>query len=309
MPTVVRPWLGLLGLLAVGLLLGMTKAEAMQELEPGAFAPAPIDLNIAIVTNSVSIGDLAFEPTGPISDGDATMNFTTFGYGRTLGIAGRSASVSGGVPVVWGHLQGRLLGEPVEATRFGPGDPRVRIAINLYGVPATKPQSFGTLRLRRVVGASLTVSVPVGQYSSDRLVNISGHRWAFKPELGFVNMFGRWTLEVAGGAWLFTQNDEFYRGSVRSQDPIGSFQWHLHYALGARTAVSGNMNFYVGGKTTVNGQLNEDLQRNARVGATLSRSLAGARTLRIAVSHGAVTTVGGAFTSLSVAFQQVWGGG
>ena len=301
-----RPWLGLL---AVGLAFGVAPAEAMQELEPGAFAPAPTGLNIAVVTNTVSLGDLAFDPVGPISEANATMNFTILGYARTVPLAGRFASVSGGVPIVFGHLEGRYLGEPAEATRFGQGDVRARFAINVYGVPAMNVRSFAAARVRRAVGASLTVSMPLGQYSSDRLVNIGNHRWAFKPELGFVNMFGRWTFEVAGGAWLFTQNDEFYRGSVRSQDPIGSFQWHLHYALGPRTLVSGNMNFYVGGKTTVNGQLNEDLQRNARVGATLSRSFAGARTLRIAASHGAVTTIGGAFTSLSVAFQQVWGGG
>jgi hypothetical protein len=36
--------------------------------------------------------------------------------------------------------------------------------------------------------------------------------------------------------------------------------------------------------------------------------MSGGRTLRAAVSQGALTTVGAAFTSLSVAFQQVWGG-
>ena len=41
-PTGVRPWLGLLGLLTVGLHLAATNAEAMQELEPGAFAASPL---------------------------------------------------------------------------------------------------------------------------------------------------------------------------------------------------------------------------------------------------------------------------
>jgi hypothetical protein len=293
-------------LLVGSLALRSGEANAMQELEPGAYAPAPTGLNIVVAVNTFSMGDLAFDPAAPIEDASARMNFTTLGYGRTLALAGRSASLSVGVPIVFGHLKGRYLGEPAEATRFGPGDPRVRIGINVYGAPAMSPQAFAVSRRKRLVGASLTVAVPLGQFSAERLVNIGNNRWAFKPEVGVVSLFGRWTLELAGGAWLFTRNSEFYRGSVRSQQPIGSMQVHLHYAIAPRLLVSGNANFYTGGRTTVNGHRNFDLQRNSRVGGTLSRSFSGARTLRVAASHGAVTTVGAAFTSVSVSFQQVW---
>ena len=305
-PARVRPWLGLV---FVSIVLGSPGVARMQELEPGAYAPAPTGLNIAVATNSFSFGDLTFDPALPIEDASSKMNFTTLGYGRTLGLAHRFSSISVGVPIVVGHLEGRYLGELAEASRFGLGDPRVRFAVNLYGAPAADRQSFGRIRSRRLVGTSLTVSLPMGQYSSDRLVNIGNHRWAFKPEVGMVNALGRWTIETSAGVWLFTNNDEFYGGRVRSQDPIGSMQLHVHYAVGRRMLVSGNSNFYFGGRTTVNGRENLDLQRNARIGATMSHAMAGGRTLRLAVSQGAVTTIGGAFTNISVAFQQVWGGG
>jgi Putative MetA-pathway of phenol degradation len=296
------------GLLVASLVFGCDTVASAQELEPGAYAAAPIRLNLGVVTNTVSFGDLAFDPAVPIEDASATMNFTTLGYGRTLALVGRSANVSIGVPIVAGHLEGRLLGNFAEADRFGMGDPRARIAINLYGAPAMDAPTFVKVNPRRLVGASLTIGIPLGQYSPERLINIGSNRWAFKPEVGVVNGFGRWTIESYGGVWLFTRNSDFYGGRVRTQDPIGSMQFHVHYVLNPRLLLSGNMNFYVGGRTTVNGTENLDLQRNMRVGATLSRPLSAGQVLRVAASHGAITTIGAAFTSVSVAFQQVWGG-
>jgi hypothetical protein len=279
-----------------------------QELEPGAYAAAPVGVNLFLATNTISKGDLAFDPSGPIQEGQGTINTTVLGYARTWNLAGRLGQIAFGLPIVVGHLEGLYLGQGVEADRTGLGDPRVRMAVNLFGAPAMDRTSFVKNRPRRLLGASVTVSLPFGQYSSERLVNIGNHRWAFKPELGFVQVLGRWTVETYGGVWLFTANDEFYRGSRRTQNPIGSLQFHVHYVIRPRLLVSGNTNFYFGGRTTVNGAENLDLQRNSRVGATLTRPMANGRAVRVALSRGAVTTIGADFTSLSVAFQQTWGG-
>jgi len=45
------------------------------------------------------------------------------------------------------------------------------------------------------------------------------------------------------------------------------------------------------------------------VGATLVRPLSKGRTVRLALSRGAVTTIGANFTSVSFSFQKTWGGG
>jgi hypothetical protein len=263
---------------------------------------------VFVAATTLSRGDIAFDPALPIDDATATMNVTALVYGRTFGLFGRSANASLAVPIVKGHINGLYLGEFAEADRFGLGDPRVRLGFNVHGAPAMDRKTFAANRPRRLVGASLTVSMPLGQYSTDRLINIGGHRWAFKPELGMVAERGRWQLETSGGAWLFGTNSDFYRNGTRSQKPIFSLQFHLQYATAWKWLISGNSNFYMGGRTTVNGRQNLDLQRNSRVGVTFSRPMSGGRTLRAAVSQGALTTVGAAFTSLSVAFQQVWGG-
>jgi hypothetical protein len=279
-----------------------------QELEPGAYAVAPLGMNVFVISNGSSVGDVAFDPTGPIDEASASINVTTLGYGRSWSLAGRSAQVAVGVPIVAGHLDGRFLGESASVSRYGPGDPRMRVAVNLYGAPAMARQAFASHRRPRLVGASLTVSAPLGRYTSDRLINIGNHRWAFKPEIGVVFVRGRWTFETYGGVWLFTENDDGYKGAVRAQAPIGSAQFHVQYAVRPRLLVSANANCYGGGRTTVNDKANVDLQRNSRVGVTVTRPLPGGRVLRVAVSRGAVTTVGADFTSVAVSFQQAWGG-
>jgi hypothetical protein len=297
-----------LKLVLAGLLVGTVTAAGAQELEPGAYAVAPVGLNVIVVSNTLSIGDLAFDPSGPIHDARGTINVTTVGYGRALSLAGRSAQIVMAVPIVSGHLEGQYLGEFAEVRRFGPGDPRMRVALNVYGAPSMDRKSFAAHRATRLVGASLSVAMPFGQYSSDRLINVGADRWAFKPEIGLVQIVGRWTVETYGGVWLFTKNEEFYRGSVRTQKPIGSAQLHVQYAFRPRLLLSGNANFYSGGRTTVNGHHNLDLQRNSRVGVTIVRPMSRGQTLRVAVSRGAFTTIGADFTSISIAFQRAWGG-
>ncbi len=260
-----RPWPARAALAWV-LALGFVPLAGAQELDPGAYAVAPIGVNVFILTNSSSFGDLAFDPAGPIDEASAAINTTVFGYVRVVNVAGRSGQIAIGVPVVAGHLEGRYLGEPAEVDRYGPGDTRVRMAVNLYGAPAMDRKAFVQHRRPRLVGASLTVGVPTGRYSSERLINIGSNRWAFKPEIGLMMARGRWTFETYGGVWLFTKNADFYRGSVRTQDPIGSLQFHVQYMFGPRLLLSANSNFYTGGRTTVNDRENLDLQRNSRIG-------------------------------------------
>jgi hypothetical protein len=70
-----------------------------------------------------------------------------------------------------------------------------------------------------------------------RLVALGSNRWAFKPELGLSKPKGRWTMEVAGGLWMFTPNRNFFGGSRREHKPIMSLQGDLIYTLRPRVGV------------------------------------------------------------------------
>jgi hypothetical protein len=297
----------LCSLLLVGLAAGSPLAA--QELEPDAYEVAPIGLNVVTAAYSFSSGDVSFDPALPLEDTDAQIHTLTLGYGRSVNVAGRSGQVGIGLPLVLGHVHARYIGDLYQVDRSGLADPRFRIAINVYGAPAMDLNTFMRRRPRTLVGLSLTGVVPVGQYKSSQLINLGTNRWAFKPEVGLSHGVGRWTLELYGGAWLFTTNTSFFRGGRRDQQPIGALQFHVEYLLRPKVAVALNTNFYTGGRTTVNGRQNLDLQQNSRVGGTLKMPLGHRRMLRAAVSWGAYTTIGAAFTSVSASYLYSWGAG
>ena len=234
-------------------LLLMPVCASAQELEPGAYWPIPKGINIVTVVNNLNWGDLAFDPAAPIDEASATINTTAFVFTGTFSLAGRSANAGVVLPVVGGHLEGLYLGEFAEAGRFGLGDPRVRLAMNLYGAPAMTPQEFASYRQRGIVGISVTVAPPLGQYDSTKLINLGTNRWSFRPELGVSRTFGQWVVELMAGVWLFTDNAEFVGGRTREQDPIGATQIHVTYKFKPTTWLAANANYFTGGRTTIGG--------------------------------------------------------
>jgi Putative MetA-pathway of phenol degradation len=287
-------------------LLLMPPLASTQELEPGAYWPIPTGVNIVTAINTVNWGDLGFDPSAPIDEATAAINTTAFAFTRSFSLAGRSANAGVVLPVVGGHLEGLYLGEPAEVSRFGLGDPRLRLAMNLYGAPAMAPQAFASYRHQTIVGASVTVAPPLGQYDPNRLINLGTNRWSFRPELGVSRAYGRWIVEAMAGVWLFTDNTDFIGGRTREQDPIVATQVHVTFRFKRNMWLAGDANYFTGGRTTIGGKQNLDLQRNSRVGATFSSAVDRHQAIRVSVSRGAYTTIGADFTSVGASYSYAW---
>ena len=279
---------------------------AAQELEPGAYWPIPRGLNIATIANSLNWGDLAFDPAAPIDEASAVINTTGLAFTTAFGLAGRSANATLIVPVIAGHIEGLYLGEFAEVGRFGLGDPRLKLAVNVYGAPAMTPKEFASYQQRGIVGVSLLVAPPLGQYDSAKLINIGTNRWSFKPELGLSRTVGKWVVEMMAGVWLFTDNTSFLGSRTREQEAIVATQFHLTYKFRQNMWLAADANFYSGGRTTIGGNRNLDLQRNSRIGATFSKGLTRRQAMRVSVSRGAYTTIGADFTSIAVGYNFAW---
>ena len=91
---------------------------------------------------------------------------------------------------------------------------------------------------------------PTGQYDPQRLVNISSNRWAFRPEIGPSQPFGSWFAETSAGVWLFTDNNNFFGGHVRSQAPIEEIQIHGGYTFRPGLWLAADATYYTSGETS-----------------------------------------------------------
>jgi hypothetical protein len=295
--------LAFLTLLAVSL----SRPASAQELEPGAYTVSPVGINIFNLGYVLNDGDVTFDPSLPIEEGSATIHTTVLSYGRSVNLAGRSSTLLVALPIINGHLEGLYLGEPAVADRFGPGDIRIRVGVNLYGSPARRMPEFATAGQARLnIGASVMIVAPTGQYDPQRIVNLGTNRWAFKPEAAIIRNVGAWMFEIYGGAWLFTDNSNYVNGQVRSQKPLASMQFSFRRTFKPGLWVSANINYYTGGRTNVGGVFKQDFQANSRVGTTLAVPLSRRNAVRIAVSKGAYTTIGADFVGLSASFQQAF---
>jgi outer membrane putative beta-barrel porin/alpha-amylase len=281
---------------------------AAQELEPRAYSVSPKGANFAVIGVARSTGDINFDPSLPIEDASAVLQVAFVAYGRALDFFGRSANLAVTVPYLWGSLEGKVNDSPQLARRSGLANPAMRFAVNLYGAPAMDFQTFARYRQKTNIGASVAIVAPLGQYDPARLVNIGTNRWGAKPEIGLSRRVGRWYADLYLGAWIFSANDN-YQGRVRKQDPIGIAQLHISYNFRPRLWAAFDANYYTGGRTNVNGVAGHDLQRNSRLGATISIPAIRRQSLKFSVSRGAVTTIGGDFLSFGVAYQYLWGGG
>lgn len=277
-----------------------------QEMEPGAYSRAPIGTQFVLATYAYQTGDVLTDASLPLQDVKVKLHSSALGYGRTFAVAGRQASVSVLVPYVKGTASGTVFENELQVSRSGLGDLRTRITMNIFGSPALDPKEFAAYKPRTVVGASLTVVAPTGQYDPARLVNIGSHRWAFKPEVGLSKPFGRWTVESAGGVWLFTANDNFFGGSRREQRPLLSMQGGLIYTFRRRMWAAANATYYRGGQTVVNGRVNDDRQGNSRVGATYSLPLNDRQSIKVAWARGLTTRFGGSLNTIAVVWQYTW---
>ena len=222
-----------------------------QDMEPKAYSASPVGTTFLVVGASRSTGSVVFDPTLPLRDVNAGINGIFAGVGTTFSAFGKLALLSAVVPLASGELSG-LVGEDARTiTRDGFTDLRARFSINLRGNDAMSLQEFAKAPRRTIVGASLTLAAPTGEYDRTRLVNLGTNRWAFKPEFGIAVPKGRWDVDAYVGLWLFTANREFYPGTVRrTQEPVFSAQGHVSYTFRARLWLAVDGTWYSGGSNS-----------------------------------------------------------
>lgn len=278
-----------------------------QDLEPKAYSASPVGAVFVVAGVSRSTGSVVFDPTLPITDVEAGINGAFLGVGSTFGLGGKLALWSAALPYAWGELSGLVGEEARSITRSGLADTRVKLSINLRGNDAMRLREFAQAPRRTIVGTSLTMITPTGQYDRTRLINLGNHRWAFKPEIGVAVPTGSWDTDVYLGVWLFTPNGDFYPGGLtRTQDPVVALQGHVSYTFKPRLWLAFDATWYSGGGARVEDGEPVGEVDNSRMGATLSIPAGRQQSFKVSYSAGVAVRTGTDFRTLAVGWQWLW---
>ena len=285
-----------------------------QDLRPRAYVITPIHSNAVILGYAFNDGSIFFGTVLPITDASGKYSVPNISYYHSLSFFNRSANFTATLPYVVGTFQGEVKGSHQSIYRSGLADSVFRFSVNLFGGPAMAPKEFVKWKQKTILGASIQVVAPTGQYYASHLINPgsivgpSNLNSAF-PEGGAI---GYWMhMEEF---WLFTANTNYLTGSEFSkrqntltEAPVGAIEMHLSYDVKPRLWASVDGNYWYGGETTVNnlGKIGT-LQSNSRLGGTISVPLTKHQSVKFSYSDGELARIGGTFQTVSFAWQYSW---
>jgi hypothetical protein len=278
---------------------------AAQELTPRIYWPSPEGTRVLVAGYSYTSGDILFDRSIPLSDVDSQLNVGILAYLQTINLWGRSGNFLLELPYVWGRTEGFIQDIPARSDFSDFGDIRVTGTINLLGAPSMTVEDFLDFRAkpRSIIGASIKLVIPTGDYDSDKLINIGANRWATRLQVGTIYpMTTTWLFELEAGLWLFSDDDDFLPGK-REQEPIYSVQTNLIKRFSPGFWASLDLSFFSGGRQTIGGDRLNDSQRNAKVGGTIVFPFAKKHAVKIGYANGAVTKYGSDFDQFLVTYQ------
>lgn len=181
-----------------------------QDLAPRAYLITPDHTNIITLTYSYDNGSILLDGAVPVTGATASVNTGIMNCYHPLNFFGRSANLLVALPYGSGDFQGHVVGAEKSAYRSGLFDSEFRFSVNLLGGPAMSAAKMNTWKQKVLLGVSLRVVAPTGQYDATKLINWGGNRWAFKPEFGYSQRFGKWVLDGYAGVWFYTTNSDYF---------------------------------------------------------------------------------------------------
>ena len=247
-----------------------------QDIEPRRWTPLPVGTNVVGVGYINSDGEISFDPVLQIEDATYKSKETIFSFLHAFGFLGKSARFDLRLPHKSTRWKGLLNGVPASTGRTGLGDPIVRLSVNFFGAPALGPRELQKFRATRpintVAGAAVAITLPLGDYEKDKLLNLGQNRFSIRPQLGIVHTRGPWSYELTGSVFFYTDNNELL-GTTRKQDPLLTAQSHITYTSPRGWWTSIGAAYDEGGESRIDGVRKDDRRREFLYGISAGLSV------------------------------------
>ena len=267
--------------------------------------------NFAGVGYAYTKADISFDPVLRIENGKMELHTWAAKYIRTFELFEKSARIDLVQAYQRGRWHGLVNDVPKSVRRGGLSDSLLRFAINVYGAPPLKGKEFAAYRAKvdveTIVGTALMVQLPTGEYKDGKLINLGTNRYTFRPQLGVVHNRGKWSMELTGEVYIYTDNNDFYNGNKLENDPFYTLQTHLVYTFHPGLWAAAGAGFGYGGQSTVNGENKNDRREN--LGWTFSFGYPITPQLGVKVGYLGIRSqksIGQDSDSIAVAFSFFW---
>lgn len=256
-----------------------------QDVEPRRWTPIPLGTNILGAGYSYTSGDVFFDPLLGAEDVKVRAHSLAVSFTHPIKIGEKLGTVSVLVPFSSADWEGLLSGEPAGINRTGFADPRVRASLLLAGPPAGNAMELRQYRLDNPTdtsfGVSLAITVPLGEYFEDKLINLGSNRFVFRPQVGMIHYWDSWSFELTGSVFLYTRNPDFFNDSERDQRPTFAMQSHLVKQLGKGAWLSLGAGYGLGGESLIDRRPNGDFRSNLLLSASYSLMIAKRQGLKL----------------------------
>ena len=236
------------------------------DLEPRRWTTLPEDTKVSGIGYAHSSGNFDLDPVLQLEETTFSGNAVFLSHVNSFVIGDKKARFDALLPLKDIKWKGLLSGSPASAERTGLGDPRLRLSVNLLDISSPGSNKVGTEPSKpatnTVLGAAIAVTLPLGEYYSDRLLNIGENRFTLRPQVGVVHTYGSWSYELTGSIFYYTDNNDFFNGSTREQEPIYALQAHVVKNFRPGLWASLSAGYGKGGKSKINGIQKNDERRN-----------------------------------------------
>jgi Putative MetA-pathway of phenol degradation len=256
-------WRALACVLAVIALLPSGAVHAQGD-GPRSQLMLPTGVNFLLPTYINLEGNFNFAESILIPGADVKSDVYVLTYMRAFDLGGRYAHLW--VNTIWGHVDGggtitnpgagQVI--PIDVQESGWADAIVSFKLGLIGTEPLPPAELVKFAQPFQLSAFASVSIPVGEYDSDRPLNLGTNVWALR--LGAPMVFpvgdphGSYFLEVLPSVTFFEDNDDPTGGaSKREQDPLFVIESHLSHNFMPKFWASLDLRYRYGGETTTDG--------------------------------------------------------
>ncbi|MCE9612738.1 MAG: transporter [Lentisphaerae bacterium] len=231
---------------------------------------------VPVIYQDISGNSNPLDPAHVVSpEANIDAEVVTVGVAKMLPLFDRTATIA--LLETMGRMSSTIEagGKTASESARGYGDPMLEFGINLVG-PSAIMGIPDMMRYEPKFSLDLIADVffPVGEYDSERALNIGQNRWYGRVGAPVVWQLGAWvpgqrtTLETVPSLWLFDDNTD-YLGETLSTDPMFQLESHLTRDLAVTHWASLDATWMTGGASTVGDGEEGDATDTLGLGFTL----------------------------------------